>query len=115
MKANGDLIKQWELQAVMGADRALNALVFNLCRRVAVGARVQGGKYDIYVEAFGLGKKLDLAELEGLLNRPAGDYEGVWIDTAVRVAADERMYAGARRKREAKRGAVRRKKAGARQ
>jgi hypothetical protein len=110
MKANGDVIKQWELLAVIGADRALNALLFNLCRRVAAGARVQGGKYDIEVEAFGLGKKLDLAELEGLLNRPTGDYEGVWIDTAAKVAADEKMYARARRKREreAKQGAMRR-------
>jgi hypothetical protein len=111
MKANGDLIKQWEIQAVLGADRALKALAFNLCRRVAAGARVQGGKYDIFVEAFGLGnRRLDLAELESCLSGPSGDCYGVRIDTAARVAADERLYASARRKREqrAKRGAARR-------
>lgn len=118
MKANGDVIKQWELRAVRGADRALNALVFNLCRRLAAGARVQGGRYDIEVESFNLGKKLDLTDLERVNSGPVGGYEGLDIETVAKVAHSEKIYARARRRREqaAKQAAVRRtKKAGARQ
>ena len=104
VKENGDLIKQWELQAVLGADRALNALVFSLCRRLAAGARVQRGRLDIEVEAFELGRALDLADLERLNSGPSGGYNGIEIDTAVKVAKWEANAAVARAEREAEKG-----------
>lgn len=102
VKANGDVIKQWELLAVLGADRALNALVFNLHRRIAAGARVQRGRLDVDVEAFRLGRDIDLAEVEHSNNGPTGGYTGIEIDTAANIAKSEAYAASARATREAK-------------
>lgn len=97
VKANGDVIKQWELQAVLGADRALNALVFNIGRRIALGASVQRGPYDVGVEDFQFGRPLDLAQVESSNSGPTGDYNGgIQIETAAKVASDERIAAGGR-------------------
>ena len=93
VKKNGDIIKQFELQAVLGADRALNALVLNLHRRIAAGARVQKGRLDIEVEAFSLEKGVNLAETERFTKGPSGTYEGIWIETAKKVAEWEAMTA----------------------
>lgn len=92
VKENGDAIKQWELVAVLGADRALNALLFNLSRRIALGARVQRGRYDVGVEDFQLGRAYDLAESERSNNHPSGGYNGgIEIDATGRIAAIEKI------------------------
>ena len=102
IKANGDVIKQWELLAVLGADRALNALVFNLHRRIAAGARIQRGRLDVGVEAFWLGRDIDLVDVERSNNGPTGGYTGIEIDTAAKVAESEAYADTVRAAREAK-------------
>lgn len=92
VKANGDVIRQWQLEAVLGAERALHALIFSVCQRIAAGARVQRGKLDIEVEAFRLGKDLDLAELEAELAGWSGCFPGgIEINTSAEVAKSERV------------------------
>ena len=117
VKANGDVIKQWELVAVLGADRALNSLLCNLYRRLAAGARIQRGRYDVEVEDFRLGK-LDTAGVERTCFRPVGGYSGgIEIETAAKVAAFERFLAkprAAASRKTAKRGTGTPAKAGAR-
>jgi len=56
VKANGDVIKQFELEALLGAERALKALTLHVCRRLAAGARIQRGRLGLIVGAFELGQ-----------------------------------------------------------
>jgi hypothetical protein len=103
VKENGDVIKQWELVAVLGADRALNALLFNLSRRIALGARVQRGRYDVGVEDFQLGRPYDLAESERSNNHPSGGYNGgIEIDTTEKIAEIEGIVTKGRAERAGK-------------
>src|SRR4051812_41781874 len=62
VKPNGDVIKQSDLEAILAAEMALGALVLALKRRLADGARVQRGRYDVKVEEFELGQNIDIQE-----------------------------------------------------
>jgi hypothetical protein len=87
VKANGDVIKQFELEALLGAERALRALVLYVCRRLAAGARVQRGRLDILADAL----NLELAEAERYMVRPDGVCYGHFeICKAAEVAAREK-------------------------
>jgi hypothetical protein len=93
VKPNGDVIKQSDLETILATEAALNALLLNLKRRLAEGARVQRGRYDVDVEEFRLGRNIDMKEEAAFLSSWTGTYCGIQIDRPENLRSPRKVAA----------------------
>lgn len=89
IKPNGDTITQSDLEAILGAESALNALLFHLKLRLASGARIERGAYDVRVEEFALGRNINITE-ESEFVGSSGSYCGIEIGRRKNLGALKR-------------------------